>query len=395
MALTFVCPLDRNDCHAYGVFPEFANGTDNLPPWRLSKEAVKVMDSRVCSMWWAHYTDMLCEDGHSFWTHSDKMYKSIHKFFVLMVILPTCLKGYVPKVHAAILVIVNALRRLDGQVLSVEEATKLGVELGSRVIDKDSIPTLRQELIRGLVLLEGSFPVGHLNPAMHHLVHYGFQTLRVGLLRWFAMYAFERNNKRIKGMVRNNNQVLSSLANNIQRDIATRFQSYSKGTDSVDIGERPATCIMSSRGKRAYKVTKRERFDLNKLGITRTVGVRSFTTARILGVHFKTGGWGKKRCGSVVTTVHAGRSRYCVVQKFLQVQGQCFARVMWLSVPTYPCAPSRVVVRVKLLSPARQTQHRTVIPVNSIDPCSVHVLPDEDGVHFFMMRDKGVDRVRR
>ena len=45
-----------------------------------------------------------------------------------------------------------------------------------------------------------------------------------------------------------------------------------------------------------------------------------------------------------------------------------------------------------MLTPAQQRQHRSVIPVDRIDPCTVAVLPDSDGVHFFMMRNKGTDR---
>ena len=352
------------------------------------------MDKRVRSMWWAHYVDLLCYKGHSFWTHSDRMWKAKHKRFILMVILPTCLRGYVPEVHAAILTIVNSLRRLEGQVLCVNEATRLGVEVGSRVIDKGCIPSLSEELIRGLVMLEGSFPVAHLNPALHHLVHYGLQTERFGLLDWFAMFAFERNNKRIKGMVRNNRHVLSSLANNIQMDIATRFLSYSEN-EGAGIGERPPTCTLSMRGSRRHKLTQREKFDLVRLGVSNIddLRVRSFTTAHILGVHFKTGEWGEQRCGSVMTTIYARRSRYCVVQKFLRVGEKCFARVKWLSVPKYPFAPCRLVVRVRVLMPQEPCIRRIIIPIESIDPCNVYVIPDEDGVHYYMMRDKGLDRV--
>ena len=346
------------------------------------------MDLRVRSMWWVHYVDPLCKKGHSFWTHSDRMWKSKHKFFVLMILLPTCLRGYVPEVHTVILKIVWALRRLHGQVYCAAEASSLGIELGSRSISKDCIPSLTKELIRGLVLLEGSFPVVHLNPIFHHLVHYGLQTERFGLLDWFAMFAFERNNKRIKGMVRNNHNVLSCLANNIQMDIATRFLSYTDNT----IGERPALCVFSSRGSRIHEVTERERFDLGRLGVRDIEGVRSFTTAYILGVHFKTGEWGQQRCGSVITTVFAGQSRYCVVQKFLRVGQKCFARVKWLSVPEYPFSPCRLVVRVRVLLPNEVSVHRIVIPVEKIDPCSVYVMPDEDGVHYYMMRNKGYDR---
>ena len=156
-----------------------------------------------------------------------------------MVILPTCLTGYIPEVHGAILAIVNALRRLEGQVLCAAEAISRGVELGSPALDERSIASLSEELIRGLVMLEGSFPVAHLNPALHHLVHYGLQTERFGLLDWFAMFAFERNNKRMKAMVRHNHHVLSSLAINIQMDIATRFLSYSEEDGAALTRDRP------------------------------------------------------------------------------------------------------------------------------------------------------------
>ena len=49
---------------------------------------------------------------------------------------------------------------------------------------------------------------------------------------------------------------------------------------------------------------------------------------------------------------------------------------------------------VTLMTPAAQLLHRSVIPVDKIDPCSVAVLPHSDGVHFFMMREKGTDRVQ-
>lgn len=60
----------RDDCEAYGIFEEFWSGHPHvLPPWRLSKDAVKIMDSRVMSMWWPHFVDKLAKKHHSFWTH--------------------------------------------------------------------------------------------------------------------------------------------------------------------------------------------------------------------------------------------------------------------------------------------------------------------------------------
>lgn len=383
----------RADCKAYNIFPDFHNGTNIRPPWRLSKDAVKTVDRRVCRMWWPHYVDKLCRDNHSFWTRSDRMWKATHKHYALMVILPTCLHGFVPAVHTALLTIVDALRRLDGEVISIAEALRRGVEPGSFVIAKD--PELcrmwGQQLIRGLILLEGSFPVAHINPGLHHMVHYAAQTVVLGLLRWLGMQAFERNNKRVKSLVRNTNQPLATLAHNLLLDIATRFISLSERPDS-EFSERPPLCILLSRRPGLHTVTRRERFFLSVYGITSFACVRVWMAARIVNVHFRAGEWGSHRCGSVIVMMYGGRSRYCVVQKFLRVQRRSFAQVMWLSKPKYPYAPNRLVVRVRVLPP---NVGRCIVAVEDIVPCRVGVIPDDDGVHYFMLREKGVDRVSR
>ena len=87
------------------------------------------------------------------------MWKAKHKSYILLVLLPTLLDGFVTAVHTAVLMIVNALRHLDGLVVSKSEAHHLGIEPGSYVVEKASIPYWRQELLRGFVLLEGSLPV--------------------------------------------------------------------------------------------------------------------------------------------------------------------------------------------------------------------------------------------
>ena len=68
------------------------------------------------------------------------------------------------------------------------------------------------------------------------------------------------------------------------------------------------------------RLSTRESIDLGILGITNMEHARSFNVIHILGVHFKAGEWGQKSCGSVITTIYNGRSRYCVVDKFIQVQ---------------------------------------------------------------------------
>lgn len=247
------------------------------------------------------------------------------------------------------------------------------------------------QLFRGLVLFEGSFPPDHLNPGMHHIAHTPKQTERLGSLLWLSMKCFERNNKRVKNLVRNTNRPLSTLANNLQMDIATRFISLSQRPQN-EWEEKPPLCILLRRRAGKYKVTPIERYHLAVLGITQFVNARLFSVARILSVHFRAGEWGKQRCGSVITLIYGGRSRYCIVQNFLRVQGRSFARVQWLSIPIYPYYPNLLVVMVRTLA---THDHRCVIPVEDIVPCRVAVMPHEDGVHFYMLREKGVDTAPR
>jgi len=378
----------REDCAVYDIFPEFYQQPGSLPPWRLSKRELATVDARILSMWWPHYTDLLFKKDGSFWKHSDTMWKCAHKRYVLMVLLPTCLHGFVPALHQAILMIVYCMRRLDGLVISVLEALALGVDPGCNVIDKTVIADIERELVAGLVLLEGSFPVAQINPNSHHIVHYPWQTLILGLLWWFSMWSFERNNKRVKAFVRNPGQPLSSLARNIQLDIATRLKNYSERSVEEFEARAPVVCTLSCKFK-FCPLSSRERLDLGMLGITSFAGARAFQVARILGVHFRCGEWGQRRCGSVVTFIYAEISRYCIVERFLRIQGKSFARVRWLSKPHYPYFPNKLVVQVSILG---QCKHSCVIGVERIEPTSVAVLPHPDRVHFFMMRDKGYDR---
>lgn len=116
----------KADCKAYGIFHAFHSADDEPPPWRLTKDQVGICDMRVRSMWWPHYMDPLAFKGHSFWTHPDRMWKCKHKGYALMVIIPTCLDGFVPEAHTALLATVSALRRLGGQVFCLEEARRRG-----------------------------------------------------------------------------------------------------------------------------------------------------------------------------------------------------------------------------------------------------------------------------
>ena len=244
------------------------------------------------------------------------------------------------------------------------------------------------DVVKGVVLLEGSFPIDHLHPALKHLLHYGKQTADTGLLDWCSMFCFERKNKEVKKLTRNTSSPLSSLANHTELDIVTRLQSLGEKI-TEDFRQEHIRLAMNIK---QYVLSDREKTGLTMLGVTSFVQCKAFKVLTLLGVHFKGGEWGKKRCGSVVTTIHRQVSRYCIVKVFLELQGKAYASVTWLSTPTYPCLPFKLVVKVRMLTPAQQRQHRSVVPVDRIDPCTVAVLPHNDGVHFYMLRDKGTDR---
>lgn len=112
---------------------------------------------------------------------------------LLLFILCTQLRDMVPAVREALTTFVWALRRLDGQVHSYNTYVKnLGVVPGSRTINKSEVAKIHSALIKGLSLLEGCLPVSHLNPAMHHFVHYAVYTLTHGCMRLYWMMCFER-----------------------------------------------------------------------------------------------------------------------------------------------------------------------------------------------------------
>lgn len=121
---------------------------------------------------------------------------------LLYYILPTQLRGHVPALREALCVFVWVIRRLCGQVHSYEMAQVLGILPGSRTLDKTILPKVHNDLILGLSLLEGCLPVSHLNPGMHHFVHYAEYSQTHGLLRLFWMYYFERCVQKVGSWVR-------------------------------------------------------------------------------------------------------------------------------------------------------------------------------------------------
>ena len=120
------------------------------------------------------------------------------------------------------------------------------------------------------------------------------------------------------------------------------------------------------------------------LGVTSFYDFRTFEVSTVLDVRFRVGQWGCRRCGPVITTIHRNVSRYCIVSIFFMVYGT--------SQDVYNGPPFKKVVKVTLMTPEQQLLFPSVIPVGRIEPCTVSVIPDSDGIHFNMLCDKGVDR---
>ena len=82
--------------------------------------------------------------------------------------------------HYALLHVVSALQELNGACLSLREAIKLNIcPFDKRVVEEERIKIMGIRLLLGLVMLEGSLPVAHLNPILHSLVHFAVETARV------------------------------------------------------------------------------------------------------------------------------------------------------------------------------------------------------------------------
>ena len=168
------------------------------------------------------------------------------------VLLPTCLRDFVPAVHWALLSLIFVLRQLDGQTLSKFEAQRKRILPGSRAVQKKRLARLQLEMIQALTLTEGCLPACHLNPLLHRFLHYVSQTGKKGRLGWFAMWVFERLNKKIKNHVRNRAQPLKNIASAVKLDIAARFVALAAEDDDTDHEadiNRPHTCFLRGRSR--------------------------------------------------------------------------------------------------------------------------------------------------
>ena len=136
-------------------------------PWRLSAEAFQEVNRRVRAMVYPHNTERPIKKGKTFlnYTAAAKKMKVTH--LVLLVILPTVLRDYIQPFRRGLRLFVLGLRMLEGQVHSYNTCVRLGVEPGSRCLDKKLIPEIKKLVVGGLSMITGSVPPSSLVQYLH------------------------------------------------------------------------------------------------------------------------------------------------------------------------------------------------------------------------------------
>ena len=395
----------RAQAQILGIFESIWPGNDGPLPWRLTREQLRFLDDRLSRVVWPHYVERLYYKGFSFWLKPNRMWKARRKYRLLYFMLVTQLRDQVPAVSHALETFVWAMRRLEGQVYSLEDAVSPTVNIlpGSRAVKKDEFASIKYDLLLGLSMMEGSFPVGHLNPAMKHFAHYVKYTMSHGPLRTFWMMAFERYNKHVKGLITNHHHTEINLAKSATRDSAARYINIKEGgsdfRNRVTHPRRPHECVLW--GRRTHWVpTDEEVAGLTFQGLHfDLLSVKTCSISYILNVHFKSGEWDTRGawCGSVITCVLDGRSVYARVNRFLFVDGSScpgYASVTWFSEPTYP-SHTPLIVSVTTDGVDLQRRYGCILRITQIEPSRIMVeLPDENSTVYYMMRDSGYDTTR-
>jgi hypothetical protein len=167
-------------------------GLPNQPnplPWRLTRLAREIVNRRLLSISYPHYTPVCHIDGDSFINRSG-IWRTANKLVAFLVLLVPALRGFVPKFRAGLRSLIWGLRILEGQTLSVTEADALYLERGFKALKKSDIKRARTLIIEGLSIFEGCCPVCCIVPAIHCLCHYADGAELHGLLRLLWMISF-------------------------------------------------------------------------------------------------------------------------------------------------------------------------------------------------------------
>lgn len=152
--------VHRAECELNNVFPQVWLHLENPRlPWRLQPQELVVVDARVRRIVYPHHCETVGTTRISFWRDTVCTWKMSQRLLALLVVIPTCLRDYVPPVHRAILKIVWGLRILDGDVCSLNECERRGIVPGCPCLERTDIAKAHILIVTGLSMLEGCLPV--------------------------------------------------------------------------------------------------------------------------------------------------------------------------------------------------------------------------------------------
>lgn len=164
-------------------------GATNPLPWRLTKRAQSIVNARVVGICYPHHTPTCSANNESF-INGQGCWRTSEKIIALLTILVPSLRGFVTPLRTGLRSLVHGLRILEGQVFSVNDLVRLGLDQGFKALLKTSISRAKTLILEGLSMIEGCCPVRKLVPALHCLVHYADGTKMHGILKLFWMMSF-------------------------------------------------------------------------------------------------------------------------------------------------------------------------------------------------------------
>ena len=155
-------------------------------PWQLSRTGFNEVDVRIKALVFPLNTEHILKDGKSFLNSSAATGKSAKKHLMLLRILPTVLRGFVPALRRGLRFFVLGWRILDGQVHSFNQCLRLNIEPGCRSMDPDPavIKKIKDLVIKGLSMITGAVPPSLVIPYLHIVGHYPDSGEVFGILGW-------------------------------------------------------------------------------------------------------------------------------------------------------------------------------------------------------------------
>ena len=113
----------------FGV--SFTNNAGTHPlPWRLTKEAMDVVDRRVRNIVYPHGIPTVADANNSFVKDMGRVWRTRDRLVALLTVLPTASRGYIPALRAGIRKLVWGLKLLEGRCMTVNEAHESNCEAG-------------------------------------------------------------------------------------------------------------------------------------------------------------------------------------------------------------------------------------------------------------------------